>query len=86
VLVTNHVVGTGSFGSDASGSSGTSGSSGAGLSGSGWQGPHGIHLSYKPALGEQWRGVPHARVQLSKAAGDRVVATLLSHGVQVGAG
>lgn len=72
VLVTNHVVGASSFGR------------GPGPAGNGAL-QH-VSTDYKPALGEQWRGVPHVRLQLSKAtaATDTVCMTILSHPLRVG--
>lgn len=75
VLLTNHVVGTSGFGSDAAG--------GAGGGGMRLGGPLGVSTQYKPALGEQWRGVPHVRVQLAKGRGGTVLATLLTHSLWV---
>eukprot|EP00879_Flechtneria_rotunda_P013682 GHRR01014292.1.p1 GENE.GHRR01014292.1~~GHRR01014292.1.p1 ORF type:complete len:134 (+),score=49.92 GHRR01014292.1:30-431(+) len=78
VLVTNHVVGSGSFGG---GSSRDDTATGAGCVVAG-VGPVGVNYGYKPALGEQWRTLPHVRLQLSKAAGNLVCATLLTHSMR----
>jgi hypothetical protein len=47
----------------------------------------GVSSGFKPALGEQWRGVAHVRLQLSHSSGggnaDVIVATLLSHSIAV---
>lgn len=72
VLVTNHVVGTGSSFAAAAGRE--DGSSRASSSG--------INPNYKPALGEQWRGAANVRVQLSRVGGDLVVAALLTHPIK----
>eukprot|EP00878_Enallax_costatus_P032782 GHUV01036050.1.p1 GENE.GHUV01036050.1~~GHUV01036050.1.p1 ORF type:complete len:302 (+),score=72.54 GHUV01036050.1:114-908(+) len=69
VLVTNHVVGAGSFGKAP-----PAGSTGFGSL-------YDVNTDYKPALGEQWRGVPHVRLQLSRATAvaDVVCMMILSH-------
>jgi hypothetical protein len=69
VLITNHVVG--------SGSGGGGGGEGAGGGGAGAAGAAG-GAAFKPALGVQWRAQPHTRIQLSRPslAGGLVVATL----------
>lgn len=77
VLVTNHVVGVGSFGKQA-GPPGGGTAAGPVLSA--------VNTAYKPALGEQWRGIPHVRLQLSRATAggnDLVCVTLLSHPLRV---
>jgi hypothetical protein len=73
VLVTNHVVGAGSGGFAAGREDGAGSSTRAG----------GVNLAFKPALGEQWRGAPHVRLQLSRAGGDLVCATLLTYAMRV---
>jgi hypothetical protein len=80
VLVTNHVVGAG--GGVAAGREDALGTSGA-ASNTAHAGAGGVNLSYKPALGEQWRGAAHVRLQLSRAGGDFVSATLLTHTLRV---
>lgn len=74
VLVTNHVVGAGNFGR------------GPGAAVSHPAAQH-INMEYKPALGEQWRGIPHVRLQLSRAtaAADVACMTILSHPLRVSA-
>lgn len=72
VLVTNHVVGAGSGGFAAGREEGSGSSTRAG----------GVNLAFKPALGEQWRGAPHVRLQLSRAGGDLVCATLLTYAMR----
>lgn len=78
VLVTNHVVGTGSSFAAAAGREDGSSSSSSRASSSG------INPNYKPALGEQWRGAANVRVQLSRVGGDLVAAALLTHPIKVG--
>jgi hypothetical protein len=80
VLVTNHVVGAG--GGFAAGREDAHGTSGV-ASNSARAGAGGVNLSYKPALGEQWRGAAHVRLQLSRAGGDLVSATVLMHTMRV---
>lgn len=75
ILVTNHVVGVG--GSFATGRDDRNAAS------SSRTGAGGVNLAYKPALGEQWRGAAHVRLQLSRAGGDLVAATLLNHTFRV---
>ena len=74
VLVTNHVVGAGSFGKVP-----PAGPTGVGSL-------YDVNTDYKPALGEQWRGVPHVRLQLSRATAiaDIACMTVLSHPLRVG--
>lgn len=79
VLVTNHVVGAG--GSFTPG--GREDSSAAASSSGSRTAPGGTNLSYKPALGEQWKGAAHVRLQLSRAGGDLVAASLLTHPMNV---
>lgn len=79
VLVTNHVVGAGGgFATGREDSHAAGGAAGSSRAGAG-----GVNLSYKPALGEQWRGAAHVRLQLSRAGGDMVKATLLTFPMQV---
>lgn len=78
VLVTNHVVGAGGGWAAGRDERHAGGSSRA-------AGPGGVNPSFKPALGEQWRGAAHVRLQLSRAGGDLVTATLLSHTFRVSA-
>lgn len=80
VIVTNHVVGVG--GGFAAGREDAHGTSGA-ASNSTRAGAGGVNLSYKPALGEQWRGAAHVRLQLSRAGGDLVSATVLARTMRV---
>jgi len=72
VLVTNHVVGAGGgFGGGSEGGGGGEGRAAAQAAG-------GSGGAFKPALGAQWRGQPHMRVQLSRGPLESgvVVATL----------
>lgn len=73
VLVTNHVVGAGGFGRQPSAAP----TGGAGL--------YDVNTDYKPALGEQWRGMPHVRLQLSRATAvaDVTCMTVLAHPLRV---
>lgn len=79
VLVTNHVVGAGS--GFAAGREDGHGAGSVLAGGSARAG--GVNLAFKPALGEQWRGAPHVRLQLSRAGGDLVCATLLTYAMRV---
>lgn len=76
-LVTNHVVGAGGgfpgARDDAAGAAAASSSRNA----------PGVPSNFKPALGEQWRGAAHVRLQLSRAGGELVAATLLTHPMKV---
>lgn len=84
VVVTNHVVGTGGYGRGGGGRGEPAGAAGSTATrlGSG-----DISYNYKPALGEQWRGLPSTRLQLSRApAVDVVCATLLTHSMRVSSG
>jgi hypothetical protein len=89
VLVTNHVVGSsyGAYGSrDAAGrdNTGTGGQQGRTAGGAARLGPGDVNYNFKPALGEQWRGLPHTRLQLSRApAADVMCATLLASSIKV---
>ncbi|GBF92623.1 DNA repair protein RAD51 [Raphidocelis subcapitata] len=82
VLITNHVVGGGGGG----GGDGAAAGGGAAAAGGGG-GPAGGG-GFRPALGAQWRGQPHCRIQLARPpqAGGAVVATLTaSQGQAAGA-
>jgi hypothetical protein len=89
VLVTNHVVGSnygaygnrGTAGRDNTGATGQQGATGTGAA---RLGRGDVNYNFKPALGEQWRGLPHTRLQLSRApAADVVCATLLASSIKV---
>jgi hypothetical protein len=81
VLITNHVVGGGA-GGDGAGAGAGSGAPAAAAGGGGQGGGGG----FRPALGAQWRGQPHCRIQLARPpqAGGAVVATLVASQGQVG--
>ncbi|WIA09287.1 hypothetical protein OEZ85_008695 [Tetradesmus obliquus] len=88
VLVTNHVVGSsyGGYGSRAApgrDSTATTGQQGGAATGAARLGPGDVNYNFKPALGEQWRGLPHTRLQLSRTpAADSVCATLLASSIK----
>jgi hypothetical protein len=78
VLVTNHVVGAGGGFAGA-----RDDAAGAATASSSRNASGGVSSNFKPALGEQWRGAAHVRLQLSRAGGELVAATLLTHPMKV---